>query len=299
MASHTLNVGDRIPVGGTVTAYAASNWLHHELPPTGDPKGSSAGSGEVQADGTVEITGLDAETRYYATGTGHTGSRVYIGFTTAIPGGTASAIRWMTQAEYDDITPDDNNGIGVRAVNANQIFLTRMRIDNHPNFAIHGSGVIGFNLDNSVLDGTNGNELVNEEGAIRLRSDVERKRLFGLGMLESSKDKDMDLYGAEASARTYDRLFALARPLLRCGYPVILDAAFLKREERRQALARDSSRAIGRRVLDAVIGALDPLDSIRRRRKAAQVMADLVAHRISHVRAAKEMRTLYERQRRI
>ncbi|MEJ7602904.1 MAG: HEAT repeat domain-containing protein [Kofleriaceae bacterium] len=69
--------------------------------------------------------------------------------------------------------------------------------------------------------------------------------------------------------------------------------------DRRQALARDSSRALGRRMVDAVLGAFDPLDSIRRRRKAAQVMADLVAHRISHIRAAKEMRALYERQRRI
>ena len=79
--------------------------------------------------------------------------------------------------------------------------------------------------------------LLQGEGAIRLRSDVERKRLFGLGMLESSKGKGLELYGGDATARTYDRLFTLARPLLRCGYPVILDAAFLKREERGQALA--------------------------------------------------------------
>ncbi|HEU4595057.1 MAG TPA: Calx-beta domain-containing protein [Pyrinomonadaceae bacterium] len=87
--------------------------------------------------------------------------------TQATPTCTGGRITATTGA--GDITPDDNNGIGVRVVNANQIFLTRMRIDNHPNFAIHGSGVVGFNLDNSVLDGTNGNELANEEGVIRLR----------------------------------------------------------------------------------------------------------------------------------
>jgi aminoglycoside phosphotransferase family enzyme/predicted kinase len=75
------------------------------------------------------------------------------------------------------------------------------------------------------------------EGAIRLRSDVERKRLFGLAMLERSSDQGLDLYGADATERTYQRLFTLARTILQAGYPVILDAAFLQQDERMQALA--------------------------------------------------------------
>jgi uncharacterized protein len=79
------------------------------------------------------------------------------------------------------------------------------------------------------------------EGAIRLRSDVERKRLFGLGMLEDSRARGLDLYGHEATERTYAHLFATARLVLQAGYPVILDAAFLRREQRAQAhaLARE------------------------------------------------------------
>ena len=79
--------------------------------------------------------------------------------------------------------------------------------------------------------------LLEQEGAIRLRSDVERKRLFGLGLLEDSHAKGLNLYDAQASSRTYAHLFNMARIALLAGYPVILDAAFLRRNERSPALA--------------------------------------------------------------
>ncbi|OOG36696.1 bifunctional aminoglycoside phosphotransferase/ATP-binding protein [Polaromonas sp. A23] len=83
--------------------------------------------------------------------------------------------------------------------------------------------------------------LLEQEGAIRLRSDVERKRLYGLGMLDDSRAKGLDLYGANVTARTYGQLFGVARTALQAGFPVILDAAFPHRAERDQAhaLARD------------------------------------------------------------
>lgn len=84
--------------------------------------------------------------------------------------------------------------------------------------------------------------LLEETGAVRLRSDVERKRLFGLGALESSAGRGRgDIYGRAANERTYGRLEDLARGLLRCGWPVIVDAACLRRAERDRfvALARD------------------------------------------------------------
>ncbi len=82
--------------------------------------------------------------------------------------------------------------------------------------------------------------LLERIGAIRLRSDVERKRLFGLRMLDDSRSRGLDLYGADATARTYAHVLETARTLLQAGYPVILDAAFLRRDERAaaQALAR-------------------------------------------------------------
>lgn len=70
-------------------------------------------------------------------------------------------------------------------------------------------------------------------GLIRLRSDVERKRLFGLAPLDSSDSvPGRDLYTPEASSRTYQRLATIAGQLLAAGVPVIVDAACLKQDER-------------------------------------------------------------------
>ncbi|WP_431273061.1 AAA family ATPase [Variovorax ureilyticus] len=74
--------------------------------------------------------------------------------------------------------------------------------------------------------------LLEQHGAIRVRSDVERKRLFGLGALENSRAHGLDIYSREATARTYERLFALARAILDAGFSVVIDAAFLRRGER-------------------------------------------------------------------
>ena len=68
--------------------------------------------------------------------------------------------------------------------------------------------------------------------AIRIRSDVERKRLFGLPPLADSRSHTGNIYGADTTRRTYARLHELARELLTGGALVIVDAAFLKQNER-------------------------------------------------------------------
>ena len=74
--------------------------------------------------------------------------------------------------------------------------------------------------------------------AVRIRSDVERKRLFGLAAQADSRSAaDGGIYTAQATGQTYARLQQLARQLLAAGWPVIVDAAFLKTDERR-AFAR-------------------------------------------------------------
>jgi predicted kinase len=68
---------------------------------------------------------------------------------------------------------------------------------------------------------------------VRLRSDVERKRLFGLASTDHSGSAlDAGIYTADAHARTYEHLRALAADLLGAGWSVIVDAAFLRRAER-------------------------------------------------------------------
>jgi aminoglycoside phosphotransferase family enzyme/predicted kinase len=71
-------------------------------------------------------------------------------------------------------------------------------------------------------------------GAIRIRSDVERKRLFGIPAgTGSAAGIDKGIYSAEAGIKTYEKLLQLANALLEAGITVIVDAAFLKYEQRR------------------------------------------------------------------
>jgi predicted kinase len=75
--------------------------------------------------------------------------------------------------------------------------------------------------------------IVRRFGAIRLRSDFERKRHFGISpsarLSERAKRK---IYSESANHATYSRLRRLATGILRAGYPVIIDATFLKRDDR-------------------------------------------------------------------
>jgi predicted kinase len=74
--------------------------------------------------------------------------------------------------------------------------------------------------------------LLEQAGAIRLRSDVERKRLHGLDALADSTSVPGGIYGAAATARTYERMRQLAAIALGAGWPVIVDAAFLLADQR-------------------------------------------------------------------
>jgi uncharacterized protein len=67
-------------------------------------------------------------------------------------------------------------------------------------------------------------------GAVRIRSDVERKRLHGLAATDRSGLES--LYGVSATERTYAHLATLAEQVAAAGWPVVIDAAFLRREQR-------------------------------------------------------------------
>lgn len=77
--------------------------------------------------------------------------------------------------------------------------------------------------------------LLEAAGAVRVRADVERKRLVGLAPLARSRPEDAaTVYGPAATARTYERLVQVAQDALRSGYPTIVDAANLRRSERQR-----------------------------------------------------------------
>jgi predicted kinase len=101
---------------------------------------------------------------------------------------------------------------------------------------------------------------------VRIRSDVERKRLFGLAPHDSSATSNGLIYTADATRRTYERLAELAEAALGAGWSVIVDAAFLKRVE------RDHFRALAARLgmPFAILAPVAPPNELARRITARQ-----------------------------
>jgi aminoglycoside phosphotransferase family enzyme/predicted kinase len=94
--------------------------------------------------------------------------------------------------------------------------------------------------------------LVELVGAVQLRSDVERRRTPGV---------DARTYDQHTSNMVYKRLRALAANVLAAGYPVVIDAANLKRSERR-AFER-LAKALG--VPWAILETRAPMQAMRER----------------------------------
>ena len=70
-------------------------------------------------------------------------------------------------------------------------------------------------------------------GAVRIRTDVERKRLHGLGPRERSPAGiDRGLYAPDATEATYQHVCTLARGVAAAGHVALVDATFLKRWQR-------------------------------------------------------------------
>ncbi len=75
--------------------------------------------------------------------------------------------------------------------------------------------------------------LLEQLPAIRIRSDVERKRLAGLQATErASAEPGEGIYTQQNSERTYAYLLGLASQILDAGYNVIVDATFLQQNQR-------------------------------------------------------------------
>ncbi len=111
--------------------------------------------------------------------------------------------------------------------------------------------------------------LLERLGAIRVRSDVERKRLHGLGALTRTHAPiDTGVYGAEATRRTYDRLAAAARAIVDAGLPAIVDAASLRRGDR--DAFRDLAHVLG---VPFVIATCEAPEALLRARVAARARA--------------------------
>jgi predicted kinase len=113
-------------------------------------------------------------------------------------------------------------------------------------------------------------ELMAAMPAIRLRSDVERKRIFGLDETAGSGSAiDAGIYTPASSRRVYAHLIATARSILETGHNVILDAAFLRPEQCERALLAAQQCAVPA-VIVRVEAPVEILrERLRRRARAA------------------------------
>ena len=76
-------------------------------------------------------------------------------------------------------------------------------------------------------------QLAEAIGGLQIRSDIERKRLFGYRAEEhTGSGIDSGLYTQEAGEQTYLRLAECAKAVIAAGFSAIVDAAFLKAGQR-------------------------------------------------------------------
>jgi aminoglycoside phosphotransferase family enzyme/predicted kinase len=107
--------------------------------------------------------------------------------------------------------------------------------------------------------------IVEGQGAIRLRSDVIRKRLMGIDPLQPTPAARLaDAYAPARSAEVYLQMRALAEQALQSGFSVIADATFLKRASREDFAELARRHSVPFRIVDCAA----PVDELLRRLEA-------------------------------
>ena len=147
----------------------------------------------------------------------------------------------------------------------------------------HGLSGCGKTVASSALLQSDANP-----ATLRMRSDVERKRLFGLASTaRSGSAQDTGIYTPDANARTYAHLQEMTKDLLQAGWSVIVDAAFLGHAEREsfRALARNTATAF------SILAPLATPDQLRERILARSALGQDASEATLGV-LAQQMKTL-------
>ena len=138
--------------------------------------------------------------------------------------------------------------------------------------------------------------LVEALGAIRLRSDVERKRLLGPQDASQPVQLHGGIYSPQASASVYQHLHQLAHAALHAGFPVVIDATYLKLEQR--TAAAQTAEACGAPFLILDCQAPDSViaEWLTQRQAAGQDPSDATLAIIEAQHASREALSDEERQ---
>jgi uncharacterized protein len=107
--------------------------------------------------------------------------------------------------------------------------------------------------------------LLESMGAVRARSDVERKRMHGFAALEGAASAPGEgVYSQGEGRRAYGRLAEIAAGILEAGFPAVIDATCLERSQR-DLFEGVAARA---RVPLRVVSCAAPLATLRSRVRA-------------------------------
>jgi hypothetical protein len=127
--------------------------------------------------------------------------------------------------------------------------------------------------------------VVERTGAIRIRTDVERKRLAGLPAgARTSSAFGSGLYGDDMSRRTYEHALRCARDVLDGGFVALVDGAFLRKWQRDAASAEAATKRAAFLIVDC-IAARETLQARVAARAAAgtdasEATLDVLAHQL-------------------
>jgi aminoglycoside phosphotransferase family enzyme/predicted kinase len=132
----------------------------------------------------------------------------------------------VTAARLATAKPNERDGI---AKTAKTYFALACRLIAPPAPALIAVGGLS-GTGKSVLARALGPAVPPAPGAVLLRSDVERKMLFGAGETERLPP---DAYSTESNAKVYASLGAKARRIIAAGHAAIVDAVFAREDERR------------------------------------------------------------------
>jgi aminoglycoside phosphotransferase family enzyme/predicted kinase len=136
-----------------------------------------------------------------------------------------AAYRALVRAQVAAIREQQQGGNGTHHASlAGHLQLAQRLLESAAPVVVAMSGLSGSGK--SVV----AQSLAEQLGGVCVRSDVERKRLFGLPA--TARVPAAEIYGAAAGRRTYERLHQVVRSCIDARVPVVVDAASLRRHER-------------------------------------------------------------------
>ncbi len=128
-----------------------------------------------------------------------------------------------------------------------------------------------------------------KSGAVVVQTDVERKRLAEVDpFAHAGAAPGGGIYTADFSRRVYDRVARIAADALEAGFAVIVDGAFLRRDDRRRFRQLAVAHGVPFRILYCRAG----VDELRRRimaRQSEQAVSDADLAVLEHQLATAEL----------